>query len=354
MGRFSAMTTAQAKGFLRDRQMLFWTIAFPLMFLVVFGLIFNGGSGASKLKVAQIGPVALFDQLPPESRAQIADVLELSRVDDPATALDQVRKGDLAAAVQMTGNDIALHYSQADRVQAATVQGVMASIVDTANLAAAKATPAFTLTAEQVEDRSLKAIQFLAPGLLAWAVAMSGVFGASLVLVEWRKTKLLRRLRLSPLPTSTIVSSRTILTLVVALVQMAIFLAVGMAFFGLKLSGSWWLGIPVLLLGALAFQSIGLLTGAVSKTPEGASGLANAIIMPMAFLGGTFFPLDQSPAWMQAAAKVLPLGQLNNGLSAVMVRGQGIESIWVPSAVLVGFTVVVGLIAARLFRWEVD
>jgi ABC-2 type transport system permease protein len=37
---------------------------------------------------------------------------------------------------------------------------------------------------------------------------------------------------------------------------------------------------------------------------------------------------------------------------AVLVRGQGIEALLVPSAVLLGFTIVVGFIAARLFRWD--
>lgn len=351
---FAAMTRAQAKGFVRDRQMLFWTIAFPLMFLVVFGLIFGGGSGASKAKIAEVGPVALFDQMPTDAKAQLAEVFEITRVDDRAAALDQVRRGDIAAAVEMTGTMVTLHYSQADQVRAATVQGVMNQVVMGANVALSGAPATFTLTSERVEDTSLKAIQFLAPGLLGWAVAMSGVFGAALTLVQWRQSKLLRRLRLSPISTMTIVSSRTLITLGVALLQMAIFLAVGILFFGLKLSGAWWLGIPILIAGALAFQSIGLFTGALSKTPEGASGLSNLIIMPMAFLGGSFFPLDQMPPWMASVAKFLPLGHLNEGLMAVMVRGQGIESIWEPIGVLLAFDVVVGLIAARLFRWEAD
>ena len=187
---------------------------------------------------------------------------------------------------------------------------------------------------------------------LSWAVAMSGVFGAAMALVTWRKSGLLRRLRLSPASTSSIVGSRVLITLGVAIVQAAIFLVVGVFAFGLKLSGSWYLAIPVLLAGALAFMSIGLLTGAVSKTPEGASGLANLIIMPMAFLSGTFIPLDVAPAWMRTVSNFLPMGHLTNGMSAVMVRGQGIEAIWLPMLVLLGFALLFGAISARVFRWE--
>lgn len=352
MSAFAAMTRAQGKGFLRDRQMLFWTIAFPLMFLVVFAGIFGGDTGQSKSKLVQVGPVALFDQMPPEGRAALDSVFEISRTDDRVEALAKVRKGDAAGAVEMAGTMVQLHYSQADQVRAAVVQGTLESFVQQANLAVSNAPTTFTMQADRVEDQSLKAIQFYVPGLLAWAVSMSGVFGAALALVTWRKSGLLRRLRLSPASTGTIVGSRTLITLAVAVVQAAIFLAVGVLAFGLKLSGSWYLALPILLAGALAFMSIGLLTGAVSKTPDGASGLANLIIMPMAFLSGTFIPLDVAPEWMRTLSLFLPMGHLTTGMSAVMVRGQGIEAIWVPTLVLLGFAVVVGAISARVFRWE--
>ncbi|MEI2731674.1 MAG: ABC transporter permease [Dermatophilaceae bacterium] len=352
MSSFAAMTRAQGKGFLRDRQMLFWTIAFPLMFLVVFGGIFGGDTGQSRSKLLQIGAVALFDRMPAEGRAALDSVFDISRLDDRDAALDKVRKGDAAGAVEMQGTVVQLHYSQADQVRAAIVQGTLESFVQQANLAVSAAPPTFTMTSDRVEDTSLKPIQFYVPGLLSWAVAMSGVFGAAMALVTWRKSGLLRRLRLSPASTSSIVGSRVLITLGVAIVQAAIFLVVGVFAFGLKLSGSWYLAIPVLLAGALAFMSIGLLTGAVSKTPEGASGLANLIIMPMAFLSGTFIPLDVAPAWMRTVSNFLPMGHLTNGMSAVMVRGQGIEAIWLPMLVLLGFALLFGAISARVFRWE--
>ncbi len=334
--------------------MLFWTILFPLMFLVVFAGLF-GDFQASKSKIVQIGPVMLFDQMPPEGREAFGELFEMSRSDNREAALEQVRKGDEAAAAEMDGSTLVLHYSQADQVKAATVRGTLESFIQRANLAAAGVQqPAFTLRADPVEDKSLKPIQFYTPGLLAWAVAMSGTFGAAMTLVMWRKSFLLRRLRLSPVPTTALVGSRSLITLGMAVLQTVIFLAVGVFAFGLKLSGQWWLGIPVLLAGALAFMSVGLLVGAVSKTPDGASGLANVIILPMAFLSGTFIPLEAAPPWMSVLAKVLPMGQLNSGVSAVMVRGQGAEAVWVPIAVLLAFTVVVGLVAAKVFRWDAD
>ena len=351
MNGFTALARAQWKGFWRDKQNWFWLMAFPLMFLVLFGFLFRD-AGSSKNTLTQIGSVAIIDQLPPDAKTQFDNLFDVTKTTDAAAALAEVRKGDVDAAVEQRGNDLIVHYSQADQVAAATVRGTLGAFVDGANVAVSGKPPTFTLTATPVEDDSLKPIQFIAPGLLGWAVAMGATFNAAMPFVTWRTNKLLRRIRLTPVRTEALVASRLLVSVAVALVQMVVFLAVGVGLFDLKLSGSWWMAIPLLLCATLAFMAIGLIAGAISKTAEAASGIVNVIILPMAFLSGSFIPLDQAPSWLQTISKFLPLGQLNEGLLDTMVRGEGPSSALLPMAVLLGFAVVFGLIAARLFRWE--
>lgn len=351
MNGFGALARAQWVGFWRDKQNWFWLMAFPLMFLVLFGFLFRD-AGASKSTLTQIGSVAVIDQLPAEAKAQFNDLFEVTKTTDAAAALEEVRKGDIDAAVEQRGNEVILHYSQADQVTAATVRGTLSAFVDGANVAVSGQPPTFTLDATAVEDESLKPIQFIAPGLLGWAVAMGATFNAAMPFVTWRTNKLLRRIRLAPIRTEALVASRLLVSVAVALIQMVVFLAVGVTLFDLQLSGSWWMAIPLLLCATLAFMAIGLIAGAVSKTAEAASGIVNVIILPMAFLSGSFIPMDQAPSWLQSISRVLPLGQLNEGLLDTMVRGEGPSSALLPMAVLLGFALVFGLIAARLFRWE--
>lgn len=352
MTGFKALTIAQLKGFVRNKQTIFWILLFPLMFLLIFGLLFSGSDGADKAKVATVGQVAILDQMPAEARAQIGEVFEFEASDDREAALEKVRKGDLDGMVEMRGNEVLLHYSAADQVGSARLQGIMSSIVNGSNLAVAQAPTTFTLKPQQVEDEGLKPIQYLVPGLLGWAVGMGGLFNVALNMVEWRRTKLMRRLRLSPARLPAIMTSYTVVTLITALAQTAIFLGVGFAFFGLKLTDQWWWAIPLLFLGSLAFMAIGMIVGGISKTPDAASGLANLLILPMAFLSGSFIPLEQAPSWMTTVSRVLPLGQLNNGMMDVMVRGEGVASLAEPALVLIAFTLVCGAIGLRLFRWD--
>ncbi|MGH3431589.1 MAG: ABC transporter permease [Thermocrispum sp.] len=343
---FMALSRAAFKGFIRDKAALFWTIMFPLMFLVIFGLIFTDGGG-NKTEIGVVGEGPVITAL------EKTGAVELTEFGSAQAALEQVEAGDLPAYVAVDGNNVTLRFAASDRTSAGVVNGLVSGVVDKANLTAANVNPAFTVDAKQVEDSSLEPIQFLTPGLLAWAVSMGAVFGAALTLVMWRKNQVLRRLRLAPVAPVTILGSRLAVAIGTAFVQAVVFIAIALLpMFGLQLSGQWWLAIPLLMLGTLAFFAIGMLVGAFTKTEESAAGAANLIVLPMAFLSGAFFPLDQTPDWLQKVSMIFPMRHLNDGLSAVLVRGQGVEALLVPATVLVGFALVVGFVASRVFKWE--
>jgi ABC-2 type transport system permease protein len=348
---FRAVAVAIVKGFVRDRSALFFAIVFPLMFLFVFGGIF-GHQGQSRIDLVEIGSVPLIDELPSSARKGFEQTFDVTRTSDRAAALAKVRKGDADVAVEMQGDTLVGHYTQTDQTQAAITQGVLHAFVDSANIAASGKPPTYRLQTERVEDKSLQAIQFFTPGLLGWAVAMSAAFGAATTLQGWRQSRLLRRLQLAPVSTGTIVSARVLVTVLIAIVQLVIFVGVGMGAFGLQLNGSWWMSVPILISGTLSFMALGLLAGALGRSTEGAVNMANFLVLPMAFLSGSFFPIDAMPGWLQALSKVLPLRHLNDGMMDVMVRGDGPAAGLLPIAILLAFAAFFTGLAARLFRWE--
>ncbi len=351
MMAFKAISLAILKGFLRDKTSVFFAVIFPLMFLVLFGGLFSD-QDQSKVEMIQVGDVTLFDDLPDDAREAFDETFEVTKSDDLDAAIAKVRKGDADVAVEAKGDEVVAHYTQTEQVKAAITQGALRAFVDGANVAVSGQPPKFSLETERVEDDSLTTIQFVTPGLLGWAVAMSAAFGAAATIQGWRQTKLLRRLQLAPVSTRTVVGARVAVTIAIALAQLAIFIGLGAAAFGLSLTGSWWMSIPLLVVGTLCFMAIGLLAGAVTTTVEGAVNAANFIVLPMAFLSGSFFPLDGTPGWLQAISNALPLKHLNEAMLDVMVRGEGPGSALLPMGILAAFAVVVTLVAARLFRWE--
>lgn len=296
----------------------------------------------------------VLDQLSADTRAAVGEAIQLEPADDRGSALRQVREGDAAAALEQHGGEVIVHYSAADQVQSGTVRGVLQAVVQQANLNAAGVTaPRFTLATQQVEDDSLQPIQYLTPGLLGWAIAAGATFGAALTLVTWRQKKILRRLRLAPVALSAVVGARISVSIGIALVQTAIFLGVALLpYFGLQLSTYWWMVVPLVIAGTLAFLAIGLLVGAATKTPEAASAIANLIVLPMAFLSGAFFPLKVAPEWLRTLSNILPLKHLVEAVQAVMVRGEGPAGVLPELGILTAFTIAVSALATRLFRWD--
>ncbi|HEX9063816.1 MAG TPA: ABC transporter permease [Streptosporangiaceae bacterium] len=350
-GGLRSLTRAMFRGFVRDRTALAFSILLPVLFLLFFGTI-EKNSSAPRLNLVTVGQVQLISQARQHDPG-LAKVVSVQSRRSLGAALTAVRKGNADAAVIQRGDHLVVRYSIADATKAGIVNSVLSSIVQAANQAASGRAPVFTLTSAQVEDKSLKAIQYVTPGLLGWALASGATFGAAITLVSWRQTKLLRRLRLAPVSTGSIVAARIGIAVTVGLIQLAAFLAIAtLPYFGLKLTAAWWMSVPLVICGILAFMSIGLLVGAVAKTQQAATSIANLIILPMAFLGGAFIPLDFAPNWVREASYAMPLRYLVTGMQNVMARGEGPASALPAIGILLGFALVITLIAVRAFRWD--
>lgn len=346
MTAFRSLSVAMLKGFYRDKATLFFTFVFPLMFLVVFGLIFRD-AGSSKIKIGAVGDGPVLVAL------EQTGALEFERYGDVDGAVAKVKDGDLPAMVAEQGDTVTLRFAASDQTQAGIVRGILGAAVAAANQQATGQAPRFQVQAAQVEDTSLSAIQFLTPGIMSWGVATSAVFGSALTLVSWRRKQVLRRVRLAPVGVPVLLTSRLLVTFGIAVGQALIFILVGtLPVFGLKLTGTWYLAIPIFLLGVLAFFAIGMLVGSFAKTEEAATAAANIVVLPMAFLSGTFFPIDAAPSWLRSVSNVFPLRHMNDGMMNFLVRGKSADALLVPGLVLLGFTLALGLLAARVFQWE--
>jgi ABC-2 type transport system permease protein len=198
-------------------------------------------------------------------------------------------------------------------------------------------------------------IAYVASGVLSWGVANAAVFGTAFTLMQWRRDDLLRLIRLTPTRLPSVLTARMLVTIAIAACQVGLFLAVAMLpFFGLQPSGSAPLLVPVLVAGVAAFLVIGALIGCFTDTPESAAAVSNLLMVPMAFLSGAFIPLQSMPGFIQDLSRALPLRYLTDAARAAL-SGEDVQStVWVSSAVLLGFAAVGALVLLRVFRWSVN
>jgi ABC-2 type transport system permease protein len=343
--RVGAVVAASVRMFRRDRPATFFTFAFPIMFIVLFGLIF-GGSGTSRPTVNVVGSGPLRQAL------ERSDAVKVKVQPDEARALKRVRDGDDPAAVLLHGSTARLVYSKTSQIEAPIVIGIVRGVVDDFNLRAAHARPTVVLATRSVESQSIDYIDLLIPGLLGMAIAQSAAFGVAFSLVAWRQKGMLRRLRLTPLPLAEFATGRVIFHLMIALVQAVILLTVGRVLFGVELVGSLLALVPLILFGGVAFIALGMCIGGRVNTEDATAALSNLIVLPMTFLGGVFFPIDAAPAPIRVIAHFLPLTYLVQGLQDVAVRGHSFVSTLPDLAILAVFAAALAALALRLFRWQ--
>ncbi|MEU6539988.1 ABC transporter permease [Streptomyces sp. NPDC047000] len=205
---------------------------------------------------------------------------------------------------------------------------------------------------QDVKQSGFSYLSYTASGVLSWGVANAAVFSIGFTLMQWRADDILRMIRMSPAPLSAVIGSRYVLALGVGLVQSVLFVGVAMLpGFGLVPASRWPLLIPVMVLGTTTFLLIGVIIGNVADTPESVAGIANFLMLPMAFLSGSFFPLDSMPGWLRTVSLILPLRHLNDAVAAALTGRGDLSDIGTGCAGLVAFAVVLGAVAVRTFRW---
>ncbi|MEU8081284.1 ABC transporter permease [Catellatospora citrea] len=205
----------------------------------------------------------------------------------------------------------------------------------------------------EVDDTGYHYIDYIAPGVLSWGVANAALFGVAFSLMSWRNDDLLRLIRLSPASIWSVLNSRAVVSLLVSVLQSVLFIGVALLpFFGLELHANWLLSLPVLVVAVSAFLALGVIVGNFSNTPEAVAAIANCIIVPMAFIAGSFFPLDMMPGWIEAVSRALPLRYVNDGMSYALNGRGDLTDYLVALGALVAYTVGFGAIALKTFRWS--
>ena len=206
----------------------------------------------------------------------------------------------------------------------------------------------FFSTVDVLPTGTGKAVDFLAPGVLALAVMSTAMVGLGIATGFERSYGVLKRLGATPLGRGRLVLAKVATVLVVEVVQVAVLAAVAAAL-GWRPGGGW-LGVLVpIVLGSAAFAGIGLtLAGRLPGTANLAA--ANGLYLLLLLLGGMVITLDKLPAPLRAVAKALPSGALSEALRGAFGAAHRVPG-W-SLAVLAVWAVLAPLAAAGTFRWE--
>ncbi len=363
MRTFWDFTKADLQMVLRNRQALFWTFFFPVLLMGLMGVVFGQESAfTASLGIVDEdgGPAArqvidVFRHVPAVTVAVGTDESQmLSYLKDGRHAAVLVLPQGLESQVGHSSLSLPYFYDNSSLIEASGVNNVVQQVLTEMSYRATHTQPAFTLRMQGVAAKGFNYIDFLVPGVVAMALMTSGVYGVSGTFVEYRQRGVLRRLKATPMPLSSFIGARVLVSLITALLQAGLVIAVGVFLFHVHIMGGMTaLNVVLLaLLGASSFITIGFFVAAISKNVESAAARGQVIGPPMMFLSGIFFPMDSAPAWIQPVVRAMPLKYLADALRAVIINGHGLWFVRWDVAVLVAVSGAFLILSVRFFRWE--
>jgi ABC-2 type transport system permease protein len=362
MSTVLSLYIANMKEFIRDRAAMFWTLAFPIFFIVLFGAIFSGsgspsynvgivnqdGGQAGDALVTSFNHVKAFSIKTGTYESKLNDLkqgnLDLVIV-IPAGLSASVAAGN-SAQVQMY-LDPSKNATDA-QIEIGTVEQTLAIYNQTIKPYA----PPLTLATNSIASHTLRSIDFLMPGILAMSLMQLGLFATATPLVSLREEGVLRRLGATPLPRWQLLMGQVFMRLTIAIVQAALIIGISVEAFHVQIQGNYMALAGLILLGAATFIGLGYLIASFARSVESAGGISTAVNFPMMFLSGVFFPLALMPAFLAPFIRVLPLTYLADAIRQVTVGSAPSFPMWVDVSVLAGWAVVCIAISSRFFKWE--
>jgi len=170
-------------------------------------------------------------------------------------------------------------------------------------------------------------IQFMYPGIIAMTVLMNSVM-SGLSVVWDREFGFLKEILVAPLGRSGIVLGKALGGAAVAIMQGTIMLVLA-PILGVSLSFLMVIKlIPVLLIISVSLSGLGILVASRMRSQQGFQIIVQIIIMPLIFLSGVFFPVNNVPGWLELVSKLNPL---TYGVDAIrqLFLGEGAAAIGV-------------------------
>lgn len=334
-----AMIVKEFRQLRRDRRTLAMMIVMPILLLVILG--YAASFDVSDIPTVVAGPGADVAAAALPKSFQVAATYTATAAQAgqaTAWARDELRDGHAAVGIVTAsaggGPLILLDGSQLFTAQAALRQFAAQPRGATAAASIADPGPAVAVLADAIiqvlYNPQLKTSYIMIPGLAGVILVFVGTVITSLGVVRERQSGTLEQLAVMPLRPADVFLGKIVPYFVVAVVDLVVVLAVGVAVFGVPFRGS----LAVFGLGALLFVfvtlGLGVLISSVSQTQGQAIQLAVMTLLPQVLLSGLIFPLTSIVVGVRWIAYLLPLTYFTEISRGVMLRAEPIGSLWPP------------------------
>lgn len=362
-----AIARASFRSILRSPSAVVFTLAFPLIFIIVFA---NIGGGGMSIDVGVAKGSDTSANNPVYTALKTNKIMHLITDQTPDEMSKNLAKGNIDAILDLkpfappTSMTVHVQYSQASGDKGSVLKSALNNIfykVQSAELAriqsytTVKVPNLIDLKEETVSGRPYKYIDFILPGQLGFSLLSSGVFGTAFVFLSLRLTLVIKRFFATPVKRYSIVLGEAIARLVFSLSGALFIILVGHYAFGFTLIHGVTTILNMLVLSAIGliiFMGFGFTVSGIAKNESSVPPLSNIITLPQFLLSGTFFSITAFPSWLQYISKVLPLTHLNDAMRKVAFEGAGLGDVTHQLLILFAWFIGIYAVAVKTFKWE--
>jgi len=358
------------KTFFREKGTIFWTIAFPVLIMLLFTAIF-GRDIPFNANVAIIN----YDGQTPITNSiytglNSTGLFTLQNYTDQAKALADLNASKVRAVLTIpqnfTTNFLLFQSGNASQI------GNISLVVDGSNLDVARLiTDAIrTFFAEYnkqlfhyTEPITVDARMFypgqvigykenIVPGMLCYPLLFSSMVVSTGAIVYERERGTLKKIRASPIRPMSMLVGKTLAALFQTAISILIMAVLAAALLAPKLNWNVSLLAPIMFLGSMNGIALGLIISCIGRAPQEASNAATTIAIVLQFFIGMYFPIEYLPTFMQQIGQVIPMTYAAQALRDIMVRNATLNNLILPIATLAISTLILYGIGILLYkRW---
>lgn len=358
-----SLVRAFTKRYFRDKVALFFTFAFPLIFLLIFGTIFGGSEGPN-FKVAVINKANNQFSTNFVETAKQGGIFKFTEVSTFDEAKEKVGRGELDAILELPegfGNPdtkqrpsgtLITYYDKSDETLSATLTAVLQGTLDALNAKFVTVEEPLKLEAKPIQTANLTRFDYTLAGLIGFSMMSLGIFSMSEGFTGDKKAGALRRMQVAPIKAWQLILATAINRIFVGLISVTLMFVSALVIFDFNMRGDYLSFAVLTVIAITCLFGFGMAIAGWARDANQAAPLTQIVTMPMMFLSGVFFPTFLMPEWLQKVTTFIPLTPIVDGLRYILTEGKTIFEIGPQLAVIAGWTVIIYVVSFRVFRWE--
>jgi ABC-2 type transport system permease protein len=353
-------TLANLKMALRNRASFMWSLFFPLILMVVFGIFTATTSEALRVSVVS----------PPSASSFVASHLNLIKdihdihvyrsynLTKDIHRLDNGGLDLVVNIVQMVINkkvqyQMTFYMNQGLQTYPYVeylVEQIKFAFLKNLNNINNKLISFYVNSGRSPADYNY--ISYLTPGVIAFSVMNGVLFAVIIILITYKEENILSRIFITPLTKFQFLVSIIINRLILALMQVAILMFVALYIYHVRPVGNLFSLMIIITLGALVFIALAMFLSSVVNKVETAMPLANFITLPMLFLSGLFFPLSSLPFIIRQIAQYFPLTYFIDALRNIYINGASLLTVKYDILAMVAWIVIFFILNTIFLRLD--